>query len=128
MKYLYPNFLNDPAEYSQAKQYWESFCFNLLGSRASDWEHWLGNMPDEDGNPIFAVRSRRKRKIVRIIQVPPNEGHLPITSWTDTFGSDLPGSIKCDELVIQCVLSEETAKAARVLFQDWVDNAYCSDP
>lgn len=130
MRYLFENFLTSREDYVNAKRYWESMCLELLGDRASDWEIWQLNIGHEDGNPIFALLSRRLKKAVRIIQVPANVEEnwerVPISSWFDTKGDDLPGSIAVDELVVHCVLSLETAEEARQIIGKWLDNNYLS--
>jgi hypothetical protein len=130
MTYLFANFLTDHAAYMEARHYWESTCIDLLGSRASDWETWSVCNGSEDGNPIYAMLSRRLKRAVRIIQVPANVEEAwerePISSWIDSMGDDLPGSIVVDELVVHCVLSLDTAKAARQIIGKWFDDSYKS--
>jgi hypothetical protein len=102
-------------------------CVDLLGINAGDWEIWPLNKGCDDGNPIFAMLSPRLKRAVRIIQVPANveEGweQEPISSWTDTKGDDLPGSIAVAELVVHCVLSLETAEVARQIIGRWFRDA-----
>ena len=67
--------------------------------------------------------SRRLKKAVRIIQVPPRQGWQSITSWIDKMGDDLQGSMVVDELVVHGVLSVETAETARQIIGKWFDDS-----
>jgi hypothetical protein len=127
---LYPQFLSDVNQYMQAEAYWRKAWDELVRSsgRADEWHTpWLDNCfgngtPCRDGNPIFSAVSERRKLGVRIIQHGPSSPEeLDFDWWVDSFGPDSEeGAIQ--ELVISCVLSDQTAERLVHLLANWLTN------
>jgi hypothetical protein len=133
MSYLFPGFLNDQTQYTQAQNHWNdvwSALISRLGQRFK-WETpWLNTTfadgtPCQDGNPIFSAVSKSRKLGVRVIQLSPPSttpsGPPPgdeLSVWTDTFDDPRFGMIT--ELVLACVLTERTVSEAVDLLDQWV--------
>jgi hypothetical protein len=124
--YLFPDFLKDPKEYEKAEKLWLqawSVLIKHLGQQKNWKVPWFENKfgngePCLDGNPIFSALDRRRRIVVRVLQVPPDsEREGDFTYWTDKFAKGDPEEL--DELVIACVLSDETLAQATDLMTKW---------
>jgi hypothetical protein len=124
--YLFPDFLKDPKEYEKAERLWAqtwSVLIKRLGQRKNWKVPWFENKfgngePCLDGNPIFSALDRRRRIVVRVLQAPPDsEREDDFNYWTDIFGRGDPEEL--DELVISCVLSDETLAKATDLMTKW---------
>lgn len=136
-KYLFRNFLSDPAEYTQAEALWvdrwEELRKRLMdrGERVMDRDEWkapwLGTAFADgtgfhDGNPIFSAVSPPRRRGIRVIQLEPSADPRDLCFWTDTFDKD--GPEKIDELVISCALTRETLVNAMNLMSQWIDEGH----
>jgi hypothetical protein len=126
---LFPNFLNDPAEYAAAERYWESLWSGVdqIRRRIAGWETpWLATRfadgtPMLDGNPIFSAASMRQARGVRAIQYAPQGDELVFDYWLGLFGaSDIADPNAVVELVIACALSDQSAVLAQILMDAWV--------
>jgi len=124
--YLFPDFLNDPKEYAKAEKLWVQTWFALIKrpGHQKDWKvPWFENKfgngePCLDGNPIFSAVDRRRRIAVRVLQTPlAADGGPDLIHWTDTFGKGDPEEL--DELVISCVLSDDTLVQATDRMTKW---------
>jgi hypothetical protein len=123
--FLFPDFLHDPVEYAAAEAYWLQQWKDLM--RLLDeqqlWETpWLGTTfadgtPCRDGNPIFSAVSYSHALAVRIIQVQPAGNPREFSVWTDNFDE---GDDVLSELVISCVLTDETATYAKDMLNQWI--------
>lgn len=125
---LLPNFLQDPKEYQSAETLWRS-RFNQLVSDAGEshlWHSpWIDTSsgdatPFRDANPIFSAVCPSRRLGIRIIQLPPTPGAKPLTFWTDKFAQGDPEEI--DELVISCILTDDTLATASDLIGSWIND------
>gem|GEM_PF-983828 len=122
----YPNFLKDPAEYSQVEAYWQEKWMTLLRSTGvqEDWQSpWINNSfangtPCRDGNPIFSAICPSRHLGIRVIQYEPSENPREIYVWTDIFAEGEPEAVK--ELVISCVLTTETLYDCLDLMKLWM--------
>jgi hypothetical protein len=132
--YLFPDFLNDPKEYAKAEKLWVQAWSGLIKrlGQQKNWKvPWFENRfgngePCLDGNPIFSALDRRRRIVVRVLQVPPAaDGEPDLIHWTDTFGKGDPEEL--EELVIACVLSDETLAQATDLMTKWAKNGSLED-
>jgi hypothetical protein len=126
-KYLFPNFLSNPAEYAQAEALWIERWKErreCVGDR-DDWTTpWLSTefadgTPCRDGNPIFSAFSPLRRRGIRVIQLEPSADPRDRDVWIDAFDKD--GLEKIDELVISCVLTRETLFDAMDMMSQWMD-------
>jgi hypothetical protein len=124
--YLLKNFLADSRQYAKAEKLWAqtwSMLIKQLGQERRWKVPWFepkfGNgEPMADGNPIFTAVDRSRRMTVRVIQIPvETERETDFTFWTDTFGKGDPEEL--DELVIACVLSDQTLAQATDLMTRW---------
>ena len=126
-KYLFPNFLSDPAEYAQAEALWTKHWDELREwvRDRDEWKApWLGTgfadgTSCRDGNPIFSAVSRLRRRGIRVIQFERSTDPGELYSWKDTF--DEGGPEKIDELVISCALTRRTLIDAMYMMSQWVD-------
>lgn len=127
VNHMFADFNSNSDEYDGAKEYWEQLCREVIRrhSKAQDWRPWLntrfadGSLM-EPGNPIYHLRSETLRKAIRIIQVPPTTDKMSISTWFNKCHAESPDGIVWDELVIHCVLSEESANEARRVLTDWM--------
>ncbi len=123
---LYPNFLSNPEEYAKAEAAWAEAWRDLMrhSRLAALWRSpWLSTTfadgsPCRDGNPIFSAFAPDRALGVRVVQLPPDDGAEELTYWTDYFAAGQPEAVK--ELVIACVLSDETVFDAIGLMHQWV--------
>jgi hypothetical protein len=74
--------------------------------------------PCRDGNPIFSAVCPARRLGVRVIQREPAGNPRELNYWIDTFAQGEPEAIR--ELVISCVLTEETVVDALDLMNQWI--------
>lgn len=132
--YLLKHFLENREEYAEAEKLWTQTWLKLI-KRVGQQKRWkvpwfepkFGNgTPMANGNPIFTAVDRSRRITVRIIQVPPKtERETDLAFWTDTFGKGDPEEL--EELVIACVLSDETLAQATDLMTKWAKNGSLED-
>ncbi len=122
--YLFRNFLDDPHEYSEAERLWRRVWDDLTkglrqkGRWITPWAEtkFADGTPERDGNPIFSAIDPSRHLAVRVIQMKQTSGP-ELSFWTDTFA---PGQKEAaDELVIACVLSDETLRQAIDLMTQW---------
>jgi hypothetical protein len=132
--YLFPDFLNDPKEYAKAEKLWVeawSTLIKRLGQQKNWKVPWFENKfgngePCLDGNPIFSALDRHRRIVVRVLQAPPEtERDADFTYWNNTFGKGDPEEL--EELVIACVLSDETLAQATDLMTKWAKSGSLED-
>lgn len=124
--YLFPNFLSDLHEYKQAEFLWQQHFQELLrrvcqeGQWQTPWANtnFANGTPCRDGNPIFSAISPSRRLAVRIIQFGPADDAEEFHFWKDTFADTEPEAI--EELVISCVLTEQTLQQAVDLMRKWI--------
>lgn len=127
VRHLFARFLEVPSEYEGAKTYWVNLWNRIDAWQRlqRDWRHpWLssGVVAGEelrDGNPIFSAYSPQTRYGIRIIQYPPESDRLEFDWWLDTFGGPATDPRAIRELVIACALSEEAARQASELVENW---------
>lgn len=127
--YLLRNFLHDPKQYAEAEKLWRR-TWSVLTDRIGQKKRWkvpwfeatfVNGTPFLDGNPIFTAVDRSRRLAVRIIQTPFTlDGEPDLISWTNKFGKGDPEEL--DELVISCILSDETLAQASELMTKWGKN------
>jgi len=121
---LFPRFLEDPAEYKQSEGFWVDLWGRAERYTREEfrWSHpWLENWspPLRDGNPIFSARSLVLRRGVRVVQLEPLGPNLDFQAWLDNFGGDVTNPRSIQELVIACVLSEESARLSLGVMSQW---------
>lgn len=124
--FLYPKFLSDIAEYAQAEARWAREWASLLKAERQEWlweSPWLKNSFADgeacrDGNPIFSAYSPRLRLGARVIQIEPEGTQRELYAWVDTFGKGEAEAIT--ELVVTCVLTEQTLLDVLDLFKSWL--------
>ena len=126
MSYLFPNFLTDRQQYQDAETLWKRRWDGLVRHLGESelWESpWLATTfgdgtPMLDGNPIFSAVSAERRQGVRVIQLEPAENPHEISIWIDKFAKNEPQEIS--ELVIACVLTDETLLYAIDSMEQWI--------
>jgi hypothetical protein len=125
-EFLFPDFLQDPRQYEQAESVWQRSWQDLIGRTGTLdlWETpWFSTnfndgTPCRDGNPIFSAVSPTRRLGIQVIQLEPEENPREITYWMDTFAKGEPEEV--NELVIACVLSDQTLLDAVNLMRQWI--------
>jgi hypothetical protein len=124
---LFASFLEDPAQYREAEQYWETLVADVAESmnQANEWHRWIpleyadGTPIERDGNPISDGRSDRLNRAFRIMQHRPAGDDAEIAAWIKSYESDYP-DLPRDELIVNLSLSQETAGLVRLLLQKWM--------
>jgi hypothetical protein len=124
--YLFADFLCEPQEYKQAEAVWRDRWDDLVRrvGQESMWEVPWSNKYSangtsiQDGNPIFSAISPRRKLAIRVIQLEPSDGSPEFYVWSDTFAEGSPESVK--ELVISCVLTQDTLNEAVELMRRWI--------
>jgi hypothetical protein len=125
VNHILPNFLQGSQEYEKAAAYWVDLWNRVGEYHRQSWRHpWMssGIVAGEelrDGNPIFSVYSPENRYGIRVIQYPPESDRLEFDWWLDTFGGPRTDPKAIRELVIACALSEEAARRAFELMEEW---------
>jgi hypothetical protein len=127
---LFPRFLEDPAEYSDAERWWNE----LFAKIAREWdvaEAWMILPRTQfvdgryllDGNPILAATSAEHRKAIRVIQADPKTTESGVHAWLGTKPMQGDRSLleTYDELVILCTLTTQTAEYPRLLVREWLN-------
>jgi hypothetical protein len=126
VEYLYPKFLNDTQEYARSQALWQEKWDSLI-RRVRQQDLWttpwvnttyVNGRPFQDGNPIFSAVCPSRHLAIRVIQLEPAGDPRELEFWTDTFGEGEPQPIK--ELVISCVLTQQTLSLADDLISQWV--------
>ena len=122
---LFPNFLNDRAQYERSEGYWVDLWRQIdqLDREIYRWAYpWLGTGSPtiRDGNPIFSAYTPALNRGVRVVQQEPLDERLDIQAYLDFFGGNLGDPDSVSELVIACTLSAEAAKIALDLMRPWV--------
>lgn len=123
MTHLFPNFLADDSEYSQAEAFWARLWAEIpeADRRCHGWRAgWFQRQPMKDGNPIFTAVSEAERRGIRVIQCEPTCAEPEFDYWLDTFGGDADEQDTIRELVIACALSDETVRMASEVMSSWV--------
>lgn len=132
--YLLRNFLKDPEKYAKAEKLWTLTFLRVVKQLGQEkkWKvPWFKNefangTPIRDANPMFTAVDRSRRLAVRIIQTPYTaDGEPDLIHWTDTFGKGDPEEL--EELVISCVLSDETIAKATDLMTKWAKDGLLDD-
>ena len=126
MSILFPRFLADPQEYHDAERLWVDRWSALVVSlgEVTNWRSpWSQNVfadgtPIRDGNPIFSAICPSRRLGIRVIQLEAVEEESPFTFWLDTFAAG--DSEEVNELVVSCILTEETLADSIALMHQWV--------
>jgi hypothetical protein len=123
---LFQNFLKDPGEYKKAEACWQKEWRRLI-ERAGEqhlWKtQWLNTTFSDgtkffDGNPIFSALCSSRRLRIRVIQREQIGNAPDLQFWIDTFGDEEQNTIR--ELVISCVLTQETLNEALELMHQWI--------
>ena len=123
---LYPNFLTDAVAYAKSEQLWSDKWGELVRRRGQEqsWTTpWMNTRfsngtPFGDGNPIFSAVCHSRARGIRVIQLPRSEGQSEFSFWVDVFAPGGPEETK--ELVIVCVLTNDTLAQAMDLFAQWL--------
>lgn len=115
----FTQFLLDPVAYEAAVTWWKNMIIRVAAKSGSHWrDRYSSTLPSgesiRDGNPIVAVHSDQGVGI-RIIQNKPGA----FVRFTAYFGRYEANGTEQYELVIACVLSEETAALAEQLIAAW---------
>ena len=122
--YLFRNFLDDPQEYGEAEKLWR-VKWQDLTRRLGQEERWVTPWIDtkfadgtsqRDGNPIFSAIDPSRHLAVRVIQMK-QSSEADLSFWIDAFAAGQKEAV--DELVIACVLSDETLLQAVDLMAQW---------
>jgi hypothetical protein len=128
MNFRYSNFLSNNQEYEKLEFFWSRLFeeFNSILTEEKKWVFWFENKFADgvkiyNANPIFCRINSDRNKGIRVIQDEFDEeaekGNL-IGCWMDVAWESI------DELVISCILTDETEAIIRRLIKAYVvDNA-----
>lgn len=127
IKHLFPNFLEDPADYHAVEEHWEQIWRDVLvaAGNPTGWRspwlttQFLNGRPFLDGDPIFSAVSTIQRRAIRVLQHAPENDSIDFEIWSETFG-DPSSDAPLDVLVINCALSGEAAQFAQDCMISWV--------
>ena len=127
--YLHPNFLRDEAEYHEAERLWNQRWTEIVikANQREQWETpWINTnfadgTPLMDGNPLFSAVCHARRLGIRVIQLEPTGNPRELDVWTDRFATGEAEEI--DELVLSCVLTNETLFACLDMMNQWITTA-----
>ena len=135
---LYPDFLQQPEAYDKAERYWEALFTRLCADLGLMYHPFYNKQladgrPLRDGNPIFDAYIPERHRLVRILQHPLEEaGDELLSHWEDEWpeapegaqyqpvDAELRGR-PVPELVIDLVLTPETAARAEGLVREWLE-------
>jgi hypothetical protein len=126
VEFIFPDFLNSSSEYAQAEALWQSRWQELIrwvgqeGLWRTPWINtaFANGTTCRDGNPIFSAVCVTRRLGIRVIQQEPAGIPRELYFWTDTFAQGQPEAV--NELVISCVLTDETLYDALDLMHQWI--------
>lgn len=131
---LFEDFLASPEKYRACEQFWEQLTTTIAGSLGQDgeWRTWIPRayadgtpFPEAmQGNPIHDGRSERLNRAFRITQQLDASGGL--AAWITHYEEEYP-ELPRDELNINIVLSEESARLAEKLLRKWMEPATTID-
>lgn len=124
MKVKFKNFLNDKSEYEAAESYWAELFeeYNSQLPPQCRWTPWFNSLNGNgdkimDGNPILSRCNSELKKGLRIIQ-DGDDSHQSnaklVGAWMDKYDESI------DELVIACVLTDETESICQLLIKAYV--------
>lgn len=113
---LYPNFLDDLAQYEQAEAYWQRRWSELIRKERQEhlWKSpWLKaninhSMPTPDGKPIFSAICEKYSYAIRVNQLDPSKNRSECTHWSDAYG-DLD---EITVVVVACTMTEQHVRHA----------------
>lgn len=120
---MFPDFLEDKEQYEEAQDFWEeeieewadAYDFPVETNYHADEEDY------EEGDPIFDAYFPSHGKSIRINQYDPEDEDAPefdvSFEETELEGADEP----IDEMNIDLILSEETARRTRQLLRHWTE-------
>jgi hypothetical protein len=122
MKTKFLNFLNSTTAYEAAESYWLSMFeeYNSQLQAANQWESWFdlvwGNGTKKmDGNPIITRWNSELKKGLRVIQNEPDcKDQSDVGAWMNKFDDTV------DEIIISCILTDETEVIIRRLIRAYV--------
>ena len=122
MKFKYKEFLLDVSIFDAAEEYWRQLFeeFIVEANEEQLWREWFPNVmgngeKNRSGNPILTRLNEVEKRAVRVIQEDCEhyeDSHF--SAWLDIFDEDVK------ELVISCVLSDETEELVREVLHAYI--------
>lgn len=127
-EYLFPDFLDRPEAYEEARAFWRSLCEVVLARnrQEDEWQTFPEELsapgtPVRDGNPIHALINHARLKSVVIIQQDPRvHSKWEMAAWVNLFGDELSEPGPVNELVFTCNVTQKTAATFEKLFEEWI--------
>lgn len=131
---IHPHFRSSIAQYRECEQFWKSLLNDVhMGTcTIGQWHRWVadchpGGTPfglrefELDGSAIANGRSYATNRAYVINQQPPdNEYEYHVAAWINDYRYGYPSTWPVASLVIDLVLSEETAEIAKRLLIKWM--------
>lgn len=123
--HYFDKYLDDEEVYDALEKYWNDMFFMLLDKQNMDGSEWIspyykttfGNGKKMmDGNPIFSAKSKRKDKVIKIVQESPMNGNV-ISYWSN---SSRGNNHDQNELVIVCTLNNQNLEKIKEIIISWI--------
>ncbi|MFY0519814.1 hypothetical protein [Lysinibacillus sp. UGB7] len=125
MLHYFVNYLDDEDVYTALEKYWIDMFFMLLHKENIDGCDWIcpyynttfsNGKKMMDGNPIFSAKSKKKNKIIKIIQESSKNGDV-FSYWMNS--AMVNRSQK--ELVIVCTLNNNNLEKIKDIIISWIN-------
>jgi hypothetical protein len=120
--HYFVNYLDDEDVYSALEKYWIDMFFMLLHKENMDRSDWIcpyyntafsNGKKIMDGNPIFSAKSKKKNKIIKIIQESSKNGDLLFYWINNSMDNE-------KELVIVCTLNNNNLEKIKDIIISWI--------
>lgn len=119
-KPLYANFLKNKGLYTRCQNYWQQQFDELFIAFDIEYKTYHEEKEARDGDPIFAAYFPAMQRAVRIVQKPPENNRLQIEASIRQNRIDDDASGEIQELIIELVLSKQSANLTRQLVRQWI--------
>lgn len=123
--HYFGNYLDDEDVYIALEKYWIDMFFMLLHNENIDGGDWVcpyynttfsNGKKMMDGNPIFSAISKKRNKVIKIIQESPENGNV-LSYW---INSSIDNNQSQKELVIVCTLNDRNLEKIKDIIISWI--------
>jgi len=130
MDYLFPDFINNEAEFGSSVSYWQSVCEAVLAEddQLDDWQVWLapsftGDVED-DNLPVCSLVRKDLQKGVAINQQNPGmHAKWEWAAWTKEHTHEATVFWPRIYFVFTCNLTIENTVIFKKLFKQWIESS-----
>lgn len=122
--HYFVNYLDNEDVYTALEKYWIDMFFMLLHKENIDGSDWIcpyynttfsNGKKMMDGNPIFSAKSKKKNKIIKIIQESSKNRNV-FSYWMNSS----MGNRSQKELVIVCTLNNNNLEKIKDIIINWI--------